>query len=59
MAPAETTFSPTEPAYITPITCPNCGGKAILMRRSPIDGGEERTFECVDCKKPSMLSVAG
>jgi DNA-directed RNA polymerase subunit RPC12/RpoP len=43
------------PTYITPITCPNCGGKAVLARRAPIDGGEERIFECVDCKKQTSM----
>jgi len=38
---------------ITPITCEECGGTALLRRRTidafKRDGSETWTFECVDC----------
>ena len=51
-------YVPTPSAYITPIPCPSCGGKASLMRRAPVPdspGAELRTFECADCGKTAEL----
>jgi hypothetical protein len=37
--------------YIKPLRCRECGGNAVLIRRSPhpLDGLEIRTFECQKC----------
>jgi transcription elongation factor Elf1 len=46
------------PTYITPVTCPHCGGQARLMRRTPdpqYTGGEIRTFECDACGKQTEM----
>jgi hypothetical protein len=50
-------FTPTDPTYITPIECPHCGSSARLMRRTPVPGGEERTFECDACTRKTILTV--
>ena len=44
--------------YIEPITCPDCGGQANLMRRTlhPKIKGEIWTFECKDCGKQTEQS---
>ena len=37
--------------YIKPLRCRECGGNAVLIRRSPhpVEGLEIRTFECQKC----------
>ena len=45
---------PDQLSGISSIACPNCGGKATLMRRTPDafkrDGKTEKwTYECADC----------
>ena len=37
--------------YIKPLRCTECGGNAVLIRRSPhpVEGLEIRTFECQTC----------
>jgi hypothetical protein len=37
--------------YIKPLHCSECGGDAVLIRRSPhpLDDLEIRTFECQKC----------
>jgi hypothetical protein len=37
--------------YIKPLRCRECGGNAVLIRRSPhpLDGLEIRAFECQMC----------
>jgi DNA-directed RNA polymerase subunit RPC12/RpoP len=45
---------------IDPIVCPECGGKAGLMRRTPDPENplaEIRTFECVDCGNQTELKA--
>ena len=43
---------------IEPITCPHCGGRSYLMRRTlhPNIKGEIWTFECKDCNKQTEMS---
>ena len=44
-------FRPNLP-FVTPITCPQCGGKAHLAKLAPAAssfGGELRYFECAEC----------
>ena len=45
--------------FITPIVCPYCGAHAHLMRRSPHPKlkAEIRTFECIDCKQQTAMTV--
>jgi hypothetical protein len=50
---------PAEKRRIEPITCPDCGGQADLMRRTlhPKIKCEIRTFECRQCGKQSEKST--
>ena len=50
--------APAEKPRIEPITCPYCGGRADLMRRTlhPTIKGEIFTFECRQCGKQSEKS---
>ena len=43
---------PKSQKYIKPLRCSECGGSAVLIRRSPhpLDGSETRTFECQKCE---------
>ena len=52
-------FNYIPPAYITPITCPYCGGSAPIVRRTPHPAvkGELRTFECRECLKQTEMTV--
>jgi len=45
-------------SVIEPISCPHCGGRADLMRRTlhPTIKGEIWTFECKDCNKQTEKS---
>jgi hypothetical protein len=46
-----TAILPKGQKYIKPLRCSECGGNAVLIRRSPhpLDGLEIRTFECQKC----------
>jgi len=42
----------------TPIQCPNCTGRAHLIRMAPAGPGyEQRTFECETCKEQTAVRV--
>jgi hypothetical protein len=45
--------------YIKPLRCSECGGNAVLVRRSPhpLDGLETRTFECQKCEDQTRRIV--
>jgi hypothetical protein len=45
--------------YIKPLRCRECGGNAVLIRRSPhpLDGLEIRTFECQKCANETRRIV--
>lgn len=46
------------PVYSTPIRCPDCGGRAHLVRRQEVGKGAEfRTFECMSCARETDLFV--
>jgi ribosomal protein L37AE/L43A len=47
-----------EKPRIDPIICPQCGGRAELMRRTlhPKIKGEIWTFECTGCDQQTELS---
>ena len=49
---------PVQSPYITPVTCPHCGGSAHLTRRQPDPQHltvEIRTFECATCKQQTEM----
>jgi hypothetical protein len=57
MAESPRPFTPTDPLYIQPRKCPDCKSKSHLIRRKPIPGGEEHTFECEACKRLTTFTV--
>jgi DNA-directed RNA polymerase subunit RPC12/RpoP len=56
--PVKKSVFPVKPR-IEPITCPHCGGRADMMRRTPHPAikGEIRTFECRQCGKHTEKSA--
>jgi hypothetical protein len=52
-------IAPPPPTYVTPITCPLCGGDAHLIRQTYDFSirAERRTFECKDCCALMEMSV--
>lgn len=53
-------FTYIPPTDIAPIACEHCGGKARLIRRSPLAAdlkGEMRTFRCKGCDKQTKIIV--
>ena len=50
---------PKSQKYIKPLRCRECGGNAVLIRRSPhpLDGLEIRTFECQKCANETRRIV--
>jgi DNA-directed RNA polymerase subunit RPC12/RpoP len=59
-------FILTDTPFVTPIVCPDCGGKAHLMSIRPVtkatktrkaSAAERRTFECADCGREIELST--
>src|SRR4029453_10929731 len=55
--PSSTSVRPT--SMVEPITCPHCGGRAYLMRRTlhPKIKGEIWTFQCRECGKQTEKSA--
>lgn len=51
-------FTPSGLTYIPPQACTACGSKAFLIRRSPAESGEARTFRCNDCEHEETLTVS-
>ena len=61
MPQTSTHFTVVASKYITPTSCPDCGGNARLVRRSNAitgDGkGEIRSYECSDCKALTEMFI--